>query len=453
MPEGPEPVGPLLRRLRLADDLTLEGLSALSGVSDRALSDIERGVARGPQHQTVLAVARALRLSAADRAALGAAARAGRRLPRAPALLPLPADLPDFTGRARELARLTAALSGPPGSTVVVTGPPGQGKTALAVRAASLLRAAFPDQLFLDLGGTTGHPPSADAVATRVLPALTGRDGGPGRAGDRLRRVLAERPVLLVLDDAAAESQVRALRPAGGPGVVLVTSRRSLAGLEGVQRVALDRLPAADAERLLAAIVPPGQAAAADLARLARLCDSVPLALRVAGNRVASRPGSTAAGLVARLAVRAHRLDALTAGDLRVRAAIGSSVDQLGAAARQLFGRLALVEGPTFSAERAAALVGEPRWRAEELLDELTDLNLVQPAAGDRYALGGLLRLSAEAELATHQAERVGDAERLSTASAPGGPGARPDVGRRLSRHPPARPGRLPAPRRPAARR
>ncbi|MCV2490954.1 helix-turn-helix domain-containing protein [Geodermatophilus sp. YIM 151500] len=450
-----EPLGQVVRGLRLAADLTLEGLSEASGISARALSDIERGAARAPQHRTMLAIAQALDLPEADRAALLQAARDGRRRPqRAPSWrLPLPRDTADFTGREAELASVTAALTGARAARsplVVVTGPPGYGKTSVAVRASARLRSAFPDQLFVDLGGVTHEPPSPRAVADRVLGALLGRES-TGHDTGYVRELLAERQRLLVLDDAASESQIRALRPTTGPTALLVTSRRSLAGLDEAGRVPLDRLPSSDARQVLAAIIPAEQAAQTDLARLARLCDHVPLALRIAGNRVASRPGWTAAGLVERLAVREHRLDALTAGDLQIRAAIRSSVDQLGPAARRLFRRLALVDEPTVPAGLAAALVGEPRWRAEDVLDELADLNLVQPAPGDRYALRGLLRLYAEAELATHEsraaraaARAAADQWRRTSSGSPGqpGPGVRREGRHGASPRPPVRLGR-----------
>ena len=125
-----------------------------------------------------------------------------------------------------------------------------------------------------------------------------------------------------------------------------------------------------------------------------------------------------------------------------MRAAIRSSVDQLGPSTRQLFRRLALVEDPTFTAGLAAVLVGTPRWRAEDMLDEIADLNLVQPARGDRYALRGLLRLYAEAELAAHEpraaraaARAAADQWRGTTSSSPGQSGV---ATRREGRHVPS---------------
>jgi transcriptional regulator with XRE-family HTH domain len=414
-----EPLSRMVRRLRLDADLTLERLSEASGISDRALSDIERGAARGPQHRTVLAIATALGLSEVDRAAMVRAARDGRRRATPSSLhrLPLPLGADHFTRRGVELAKITAAMTGPRHhrpSLIVVTGPPGYAKTSLAVRAATLMRDAFPEQLFVQLGGLASEPPSPDVVVTWIVRALSGRQSRSGDVG-LLRQLLVDRRVLLVLDDAAYESQVRAVLPPAGPGAVLVTSRRSLAGLDGAERLVLDRLRSEDAQQLLAAIIPPGQRAGADLADLARLCDNVPLALRLAGNRLASRPGWTVMALMARLAVADRRLNALTAGDLGTAAAISVSFAQLSAGAQQL-------DGSTIGAGLAGALIGRHSWQAEELLDELADLSFVQPTAGDRYVLHELLRLYATAELvheplATRAAIRVAaDDWLLSTA-------------------------------------
>ena len=404
----PEPVGPMVRRLRLGADLTLERLSELSGISDRALSDIERGVARGPQCRTVHAIAQAFDLSAGERAAMLHAACVGRRRTRPARRSPLPSlpslrDVPDFTGRAHELARITTALCRPQPPLVVLTGPPGYGKTSLAVRAANLVRDGYPEQLFISLDGTTPQPPSGDVIARRVLSALTGRTCATGGARENVQQALADRSLLLMLDDAAAESQVRAVLPRAGRAAVLVTSRRSLAGLDGAERIPVDRLPAADAQQLLATIVQPDRGEDSALARLAWLCDDVPLALRIAANRLLSRPGSTVHGLTERMAARERRLDLLTAGDLRIRTAFSASFTQLGSAAQRLFTRLAMIDAPTFGVALAAALLEEPPRRVEDVLDELVDSGLVLSAAGDRYALHGLLQLYAAAELAAHE--------------------------------------------------
>jgi transcriptional regulator with XRE-family HTH domain len=408
---GPEPLGRMVRRLRLEADLTLERLSVASGISDRTLSDIERGAARGPQHRTVLAIARALDLPEVDRTTMARAAREGRRRVGSsrPLRLPLPRDLPDFTGRVAELAAIGAALIGNRSNrspVVLVTGPPGYGKTSLAVHAATLARDAFPTQLYVELEGLAPDAGSPDALGRRLVQALTGAQPRPADAG-AARRLLTERPVLLVLDGAVAESQVRAVLPSGGPSAVLVTCRRSLAGLDGAERISLDRFRDDEAVELLAAVLRPDQVAGADLAGLAQLCDNVPLALRIAGNRLASRPAWTVDGLVDRLSVAGRRLELLTAGDVRFGATVERSYVRAGPAAQRLFRRLALLDGGPFDAGLAAVLVGDHVWTAENLLDELADLGLVQPSAGNRYTVPALLRLFARTELVAQEAPTV----------------------------------------------
>jgi hypothetical protein len=413
----PDAMGPVLRRMRLDNDLTLEALSELSGISDRALSDIERGVVRGPQQRTVLAIARALDLSDMDRAVLVEAARAGRRH-RHPSPLPtMPTNAPAFTGRQRDLATITTALTSHPWRQVVITGPPGYGKTSLAVRAAHLVRDAYPHQLFIDLGGTTRDPTSPEVIVRRMGRWLHGPLKPRGR------------PLLVVLDDAAGESQIRALLPMTTYTTFFITSRRSLAGLDQVVRLRLDRLSSTEAQEMLTAIIPAEQAAEPDLVRLAELCDQVPLALRIAGNRLASQPGWTAAGLVQRLTARDRLLDGLNAGDLQLGTAIRHSVDQLTPSARQLFRRLSQICGTVFTPERAAALAGESVWRTEDMLDELADLNLVQHVADNRYELRGLLRLYG-------QMEATGGDGQLSEAARASGDPRRPTATRLYGRRP-----------------
>ncbi|UKJ64828.1 helix-turn-helix domain-containing protein [Cellulosimicrobium cellulans] len=407
-----EALGPTVRRFRLAADLTLERLSELSGVSDRTLSDIERGAALGPQHRTMLAVVDALGLDEEDRALVLRAAREGRRRSRpGPGWrLPLPRGAADFTGREHELDRATRALRAAPGSpapVVVVTGPPGYGKTSLAVRAAQRLQGEFDDQLFLELAGTSPDAVSPGSVVARLVQALVGTGTRGSSDPARLRALLDGRRVLVVLDDAHDEAQVRAALPSAAPAAVLVTSRRHLEGLEDVVRVDLEPLRPDDSRALLARLVPQQQASADDLARLAALCDDVPLALRIAANRLASRATWTVDALAARLAVADRRLDALSAGDLSVRAAIDLSFDQLGPAAQRLFRRLALADGRDVGTGLAATLAEQPVWATEELLDELVSLSLVRPAEHDRYALHDLLRLYAHRAL--EDAEPAGE--------------------------------------------
>ncbi|SEG99740.1 Tetratricopeptide repeat-containing protein [Nonomuraea solani] len=215
-----------------------------------------------------------------------------------------------------------------------------------------------------------------------------------------------------MLDNAASEEQVRPLLPGGGAGRVLVTSRRLLAGLEGVRRLSLGPLPLQEAGELLSAILKdrgPSDDGAA-ISRLAQLCGGLPLALRIIGNRLASRPAWSATELAARLADEERRLDQLKAGDLQIANAFGMSYEQLAAPARRTFRRLALVPGRDFDVALAAVaggLVIEDAWAT---LDELVDLGLLLDSASGRYRFHDLVRLFARDRLRTEETAADQDA-------------------------------------------
>lgn len=391
-------LGVLLRRLRLAAGLTLEGLSAASGVSDRAISDMEREISKGPRVRTVRALADGLRLSGADRADFFAAARAGRAGGGGqPALMPLA----DFTGRTRELARISGWIADTLSPVVVISGSPGFGKTALAVQAA----AAWPPEqrFFVDLRGLDDEPLTPLAVLGELIRALDPTAKALPRdldeASARWRSLVRDRPAVVVLDNAIAESQVRPALPGEGPAVVLVTSRRTLSGLESVRRMRLEAFPPEDAMTLLAAIVDDRAVTAAGLRAIADLCVHVPLALRIAGNRLVSIPRWTADDLIARLASHERRLDTLATEDLQIKAAFTLSYQQLSDAGRRLFRRLALVPGTSTGAGLAAALTRQPLAATEDALDELVDLGLLQQGSDGRLRFHDLLRLYAASEL------------------------------------------------------
>ncbi|MCO1656778.1 ATP-binding protein [Pseudonocardia humida] len=409
--------GARLRRLRHAVGLTIEELSSASGVSERTIGNMERGTSRRPQRATVGLLADALGLTGAGRDELLAAARAGRRSPVevASALLAMPRGVVDFTGREAERALLADMVpDGPAGTAAVavVSGPPGVGKTSLVVRAAVELAARFPDgQLFVDLRGLDARPLDPALALERLITAL---DAGHGPIPSDLagrtalyRSLAAARRAVVVLDNAADEAQVRPLLPATGAGLTLVTSRRLLTGLEGVRRVRLDPLPAADADRLLLNLIAerPDTGPTADaeidpadravVAELSRLCGNLPLALRIVGNRLALRPDWTPARLLSRLGDAGRRLPALVAGDLEVSAAFRLSYAQLSDGARRLLRRLALVPGPDTGPALAAALTGEPVEATEDALDELVELGLLQSGFTGRYRLHDLMRLYA----------------------------------------------------------
>ncbi|MFD8979485.1 ATP-binding protein [Streptomyces sp. NPDC059564] len=418
-----------LRALRAGAGVSQEDLAQTAGVSVRALSDLERGRTRGPQRRTVQALATALGLDAIGAHDLERAARLGRPRPRpttepvrrptdgpgaGPAphhALTLPRDLSDFTARGPALDRVRALAeqldpAHPP--VVVVSGQPGLGKTAFAVHAAHALAPHFPHgQFVVDLRGMDPQPTLPRDALARLLRALGVADSAvPPTTDDRcglLRSVLRDRRVLLLLDNAADEEQVRPLLPGHGPSLTLVTSRHSLAGLEAVHRTELALLRREEAVELLTRVIGPERVhresqAARDLAEL---CGHLPLAVRIAAQRLAARPGEHLAKLATQLATHEGRLDALQAGSLQVRATFALSYRQLSPAARTVFRRASLAAGPDFSPQIAALLADLPLRQAARCAQDLTDAGLLQPhPTADRYRFHDLLHLFATEQLA-----------------------------------------------------
>jgi DNA-binding SARP family transcriptional activator len=334
---------------------------------------------------------------------------------------PRPAQLPaapaDFTGRAAEVADLVDALRAGGLAGATVFGPGGTGKTALAVRVGHLMRPAFPDgQLFVDLRGAQGRPAEPARVLAQFLRALgLAASAVPDSVDERaamLRSVLADRRVLLLLDNAADETQVRPLLPPAGCAV-LVTSRRPLAGLEGFASRRLDVLDPAEATELLGRIAGAARVRAepADAGRIVTLCGALPLAVRTAGARLAARPHWSLATFVGRLADERRRLDELRAGDLAVRASLGLSYRTLRAAERDALRVAALAPAGDFAAWLIAAGCDVPEPDAEELAETLVDAQLLGPAGLDvagqaRYRLHDLTRVYVLERLAAE--ERAG---------------------------------------------
>ncbi|MET8134706.1 NB-ARC domain-containing protein [Streptomyces sp. NPDC005251] len=403
----------MLRGHRRASRWTLEQLAEVSGVSARTLSDMERGRSKGPQHRTVTALADALALEGEARRELLELARDGRlrdHWTRPSGLCELPRSVEDFTGRAAELAWMSELLhaesSAGVGVVGLITGSAGLGKTTFAVRAAHSVRQSFPDGvLFLDLFGMSQQPRGAGDALRVLLRALGVPDQQiPGDIQERAslyRSSLRDKRVLVVLDNAASEEQVRPLLQGGGASRTLITTRRLLAGLEGVRRLVLGPLPVPESLELLAGILGERSTSAGEsaLTRLAELCGGLPLALRIIGNRLVSRPEWDAAELAARLANEERRLDQFTAGDLKIAHAFGMSYEQLADPARRLFRRLAVIPGRDFGAALTAvagALPIEDAWNA---LDDLVDLGLLQGSSAGRYRFHDLVRLFARERL------------------------------------------------------
>ncbi|MFI2410516.1 ATP-binding protein [Streptomyces sp. NPDC018947] len=413
---GQKPFGAVLRGLRQQGRLTMEELADASGVSVRAIGDMERGRSRVPQRRTVVALAEGLKLAEPEREALLAAARSGRPT-RAAAVAGTavpPRSVGDFTGRGPELARLReaaeAADAGGGMRVSVVSGPPGCGKTTLALKAAADLAEMFPDGCFVvDLHGVDGPVDTAEPLL-KLLKALgvtdrrLAQEDAAGRAG-LLRALLGERRCLVVLDNARDERQVRPLLPAGARSLVLVTSRRPLTGLEDVDRLTLSELAQDEAVELLRRILGTDRADAEPeaVARVAELCGRLPLALRVAGNWLTVRSGWRVDHLVRRLADEERRLGALAAGDVRVEAAFELSYRELSGQAARMLRLLSLVPGPDMTAAYGAALTGTGVFEAEDVMEELVEAGLLQAAFTGRYQLHDLLRLFARARLSQEE--------------------------------------------------
>ncbi|MEV6346319.1 helix-turn-helix domain-containing protein [Actinoplanes sp. NPDC051851] len=406
---GPDSFGARLRSLRRAAGLTMEQLAEASGVSARAISDMERGHSRAPQARTLTALAQGLGLDPAQLGVLEETARqqrshsAGR-----PRLCEPPRAIHDFVGRADELDQMRRhALAGlGPAPVTVVHGQPGLGKTALAVRLADQLKDRYPDGCYyLDLRGTDAEPVAPGEALLRLLRAMEVGSRRIAESDDerssQLRAVLSERRCLLVLDNAGSEAQVRPLLPGDGESLAVVTSRRVLGGLDGVLRIALQPLAPAESAAMLRAIAVQAAdpRAAAQVEAVARLCGHLPLALRIAGNRLATRPAWTVESLVARLTDADRRLANLSTGDLGVAAAFALSHAQLSVPARGLFRRLAHVPGVDFAAPVAAVLTENGPDDAADGLDELVDLGLLQQSGPERYRFHDLIRLFAQERL------------------------------------------------------
>ncbi|WP_050670700.1 AfsR/SARP family transcriptional regulator [Luteipulveratus halotolerans] len=324
----------------------------------------------------------------------------------------LPADVADFTGRQDELRCVVDQLSDSdptrPPAVVVVHGSPGIGKSTFALHSARQLASAYPDgQLYLDLAGTADAPRDPAALLAELLGSLgvSGRaipDESAARSA-LLRSVLADRRVLLFLDDACSAEQVRPLLPPHGGSAVVVTSRRLLTGLAGARHVQLDPLDPASAYDLLARIVGSDRVATeSEVAHdITRACGYLPLSIRIAGGKLLGRPGWTLAVLRSRLADESRRLEELRLGDLDVRSSVDLSLRLLTDEARRAFallGLLGLLGSHDWPGWVVAPLLD--RDHADDVLDALVDANLVSLTSTDRhgqprYRLHDLLRVRA----------------------------------------------------------
>jgi tetratricopeptide (TPR) repeat protein len=397
-------------------------------VTHSTISDVFDPTRRRLNQELVAAIVQALGVPEAQaarwRAACVAAHATRRAVGTAGVFRQLPAELATFTGRREELAELAALVELAGGAeaphTVVVSaieGMAGVGKTQLAIRAAhELVRAGrFADvQLYVNLRGFDADAAPADPadvldsflrqleVPARDIPA--GRDERAAMFRDRI----AGRDALLVLDNAADEAQVADLIPADPRCLVLITSRRNLAGLDGARLFRLDVFPLRDALELLARILgrPRLDAEPEAAQEVVRLCGLLPLAVSLAAARLRSRPSWSLERLAAYL--RDSGLDAVRAGGRELRPVFDLSYRDLPPATARAFRLLSLHPGRGFTGGAVAALTGTPEGAARGALEALVDENLVEQRTADRYELHDLLHAYAleRAEADESAAER-----------------------------------------------
>ncbi|WP_432141310.1 BTAD domain-containing putative transcriptional regulator [Streptomyces sp. bgisy084] len=337
------------------------------------------------------------------RAGSGRTGAAPRLLPRAPAR---------FLGREQELAALTAVLTdGGTGesSLAVVAGPAGVGKTACAVQWAHLRAGDFPDgQLFADLRGfgEGDEAPPAEILRDFLLALGTPPERVPGSAqaaSALFRSLVAERRLLVVLDNARSSAQVRPLLPGGPHCATVVTSRSRLDGLvatDCARPVGLQTLGHEEGAALLGAMLGPERVAEDPAAarELVDLCDGLPLALRAAAAQLTARPRWRLARLAAALRDERRRLALLSAEDTGIAAALRMSVARLSADDAQLLSALATSADGHLNASLAAALAGYDPERTQDGLDRLAEMHLVDEEATDVYTISTLTQLFARDE-------------------------------------------------------
>jgi DNA-binding SARP family transcriptional activator/tetratricopeptide (TPR) repeat protein len=355
-------------------------------------------------HRQILSADPALTLS---RASAGASHNVPRQLPAPPQM---------FTGRVTELADLAKVHDV---STVVITaidGMAGIGKTALAVQAAHQLADRYPDgQLFIDLHGyTQGVAPIEPGDALDRLLRALGIPGGQIPAGlderaGLYRSKLADRRLLILLDNAATEAQLTPLLP-GAPGcLVLVTSRRRLAGLDHTHTLSLETMPPPDAISLLRQTAGDSRLAGQSpelVGELVERCGRLPLAIRIAAARLRSHPTWDLAHLAQRLRDQQHRLVELEAGRRSVTAALDLSYQDLSTDLQRMYRLLGLHPGSQIDAYATAALLDSTLLEASRMLEQLLEAHLLQEPVPGRYRFHDLTRAHAASTASRDESEQ-----------------------------------------------
>jgi DNA-binding SARP family transcriptional activator/tetratricopeptide (TPR) repeat protein len=399
-------------RKRLVQELGIEPGLALRELNQRILQSDSALLMQPPGENGHRAALRPGRRSIGQ----GLGGEPPRQLPRAPG---------GFLGRASELAALAATLDQGrpqrPGTVVIsaIGGTAGVGKTALAVHWAHQVTHRFPDgQLYVNL---RGFGPSGMAVTPgEAIQGFLEALGAPANRIPRdlaaqaglYRSLVASRRLLIVLDNARDEQQVRPLLPAAPGCLVVVTSRSQLAGLaaaDGARLLSLDLLSDAEAQQMLTVRLGAGRAGAEPeaVAEIARLCARLPLALAVAAARAGARPGLPLSALAAELRDAQGRLDVLETDDpaAGVRAVFSWSAERLTPDAARMFRLLGVHPGPDTSAPAAASLAGTGEPEARRLLAELARAHLLTEHVPGRYAFHDLLRAYATEQAHTSDSD------------------------------------------------
>jgi hypothetical protein len=341
-----------------------------------------------------------------------------------PAPRELPGDVTSFVGRDRQLEELDGLLAEAeragdqsPAMVAVVSGTAGVGKTALVTRWAHKRGERFPDgQLYVNLRGFgPDEPLTAEQALAELLRSLGERSRHMPRGVDArakwFRSIVASKQMLVVLDNAHSDEQVRPLLPGTPSCLVLVTSRGNLGGLvsrDGAKRISLSLLTRAEAIRLLRGLIGPRverELAAAN--ELVGHCGRLPLALRIAADLAVSNPDAPLAELVSELADEQHRLDLLNAGSdpqTAVRAVLSWSYRGLGDEEARVFRLLGLHSGRTFTKAGVEILADLEEFQAARILRALTQAHLIERVENHQFRMHDLLRVYAS-ELALEEGE------------------------------------------------
>ncbi|MFF7948143.1 AfsR/SARP family transcriptional regulator [Streptomyces griseorubiginosus] len=334
----------------------------------------------------------------------------GAGTPTRPAPSHLPPDIADFVGRTDQIDWAVSLLGGvdDPGRTAppigVISGRSGTGKTALAVHVGHRTAELFPDgRLFVDLRAADTAPLEPVDALARLLRAMGAEPETLPSSVEELtglyRTVTGHRRILLILDNAAGEAHVRPLLPPGPGSAVLVTSRRRLVALEGAAHLDLT-VPDQDEALELLRRVAGGDRTDAEpdqAAEIVSLCGRLPLAVRIAGARLAARPHWVPGRLAARLRNERLRLNELRAGDLELRTSLELGYADLDPQQRRALRRLALLDLPDFAAWIAAPLLDIGTEEAEEAVERLVDCHFIDVIGVDgtgrsRYRIHDLAR-------------------------------------------------------------